>query len=64
MEMYVSKFKDHFKPQLIRDDSTLSSNMEVVSTSLESSHQLKPKQVCGSDFRRDEYCSHYQNVHW
>ena len=30
-------------------------------------HQIKPKRMysfrCGADFRRDEYCLHYQNVH-
>lgn len=30
-------------------------------------HQIKPKQMysfkCGADFRRDEFCNHYRNVH-
>ncbi|KAG4073994.1 hypothetical protein HA402_014199 [Bradysia odoriphaga] len=54
-----SKFKDHFKQHVVRDDSTLSSHVNEERPSGE----LKPKQVCGSDFRRDEYCSHYQNLH-
>lgn len=64
-----SKFKDHFKQiELIRDDSTLTSNLEAIAghgepSQFNTKHQLKP-QVCDSDFRRSEYCSHYQNVHW
>lgn len=59
------KFRDNFKQQVISDDSILSSNIEFTSGGpRECNYQLKPKQVCDSDFRRDEYCSHYQNVHW
>lgn len=58
-------FKDNFNKQFIRDDSTLTSNLEYTSGGAsQCNYQLKPKQVCDSDFRRDEYCSHYQNVHW
>lgn len=41
----------------------------IVSIDLEflANHQIKPKRMysfrCGADFRRDEYCLHYQNVH-
>lgn len=63
-----SKFKDHFKQhETIRDDSTLSSNIEAPLTDgelNEFNQSPKQKQVCDSNFRRDEYGSHYQNVHW
>lgn len=55
-----SKFKDHFKQCAVSDDSTLSSHVNEK----RAGGELKPKQVCGSDFRRDEYSSHYQNLHW
>lgn len=69
IEMRWSKFKDNFQQQLVQDDTTLTSNMEASHPNLESSdfdenHRKKPKPICGGDFRRDEYCSHYRNVHW
>ena len=58
----VKRSKKKFKNQGKLDHLILDLNIEFIAN-----HQIKPKQMytflCASDFRRDEYCSHYQNVH-
>ncbi|KAJ6641596.1 F-box only protein 40 [Pseudolycoriella hygida] len=62
VEMRVSKFGDYFKQQTIKDDSSLSASFQL-NCGDNGSKQIETRQVCDSDFRRDEYCSHYRNVH-
>lgn len=68
IQMGWSKWKKPFPQEFIRDDTTLTSNIETLtraeSDEFNATNELKPKPICGGDFRRDEYCSHYRNVHW